>query len=362
MRRRVFFLLGLSVSLLPFKTHAQFRECGTIVSERQIAVMMEQIQRLQIEAPHITVDLPLYIPLTIHICRQADGTDGFTLKQLTIAMTDLNKVFEQVGLKFFQYGDVIYIDSDHFFTIPDNQASRNELLQQNAVPNTINVYFTNLTGVCGQATWPDNPPPQGILIDNSCAGVPANPSTFAHEIGHFLALLHTHETVFGIECPNGNNCNGAGDLLCDTPADPNLVNHVSVECAYDNYASPPSGCGDTAYSPQTNNIMSYSRPVCRNLFTPNQILMMVRQLWDGPFFRGSRAYLHTNVKYVDLNAGVVQNGKPLFPFKTVSQAIDAADRGNLIVTRSGNYPEQVFTEKAIHFVRWDKSGSVVIGQ
>jgi hypothetical protein len=107
--------------------------------------------------------------------------------------------------------------------------------------------------------------------------------------------------------------------------------------------------------------MSYSRPACRNLFTANQILVMQLQLWDGPFV-GSRAYLHTNVKYVDLNAGVVQNGKSLSPFKTVSQAIDAANRGNLIVIRSGNYPERIFTDKALHFVRWDKSGSVVIGQ
>lgn len=361
MRRRAFFLLGLSVSLLPFETYAQFRECGTTVTERQIAMMMEQIERLQIEAPHVTVDLPLYIPLAIHICRQGDGTGGFTLEQLAIAMTDLNQVFDQVGIKFFQYGDVIYIDSDHFFTIPNNQASRDELLQQNVVPNTINVYFTNLIGLCGQATFPVDPPPQGVLMNNTCAGIPTNPSTFAHEIGHFLALLHTHETAFGIECPNGSNCKTAGDRLCDTPADPNLENHVNSDCAYDNYASPPSGCGNTAYSPQTNNIMSYSRPACRNLFTANQILVMVLQLWDGPFV-GSRAYLHTNVKYVDLNAGVVQNGKSLSPFKTVSQATDAANRGNLIVIRSGNYPEQVFTDKALRFVRWDKSGSVVIGQ
>lgn len=360
MKLRICLLFALFASVLPLKTNAQFRECGTIVTERQIAFMLEQFERLQIEAPDITVDLPLYIPLTIHICRQGDGTGGFTLEQLAIAMTDLNQAFEPVGIKFFQYGEVIYINSDHFFTIPDNQESRDELLQQNIVSNTINVYFTNLTGLCGQATFPGDPP-QGVLMNNTCAGIPTNPSTFAHEIGHFLNLLHTHETVFGIECPNGSNCKTAGDRLCDTPADPNLENHVNINCAYDNYASPPSGCGDTAYSPQTNNIMSYSRPACRNLFTANQILVMVLQLWDGPFI-GSRAYLHTNVKYVDLNAGVVQNGKVLSPFKTVSQAIDAANRGNLIVIRSGNYPERIFTDKALHFERWDKSGSVVIGQ
>jgi hypothetical protein len=42
-------------------------------------------------------------------------------------------------------------------------------------------------------------------------------------MGHFLGLLHTHEDSFGKENVDGTNCRTAGDLLCDTKADPGFI-------------------------------------------------------------------------------------------------------------------------------------------
>ena len=60
------------------------------------------------------------------------------------------------------------------------------------------------------------------MIKNDCTAAGGNDTTLSHELGHYFDLYHTHETSFGTECPSGSNCQSAGDMVCDTPADPNL--------------------------------------------------------------------------------------------------------------------------------------------
>lgn len=64
----------------------------------------------------------------------------------------------------------------------------------------------------------------------------------AHELGHALGLYHTHESNLvandgsetSEEFVDGSNCCEGGDLVCDTPADPNtcgnLGNGSDVDC------------------------------------------------------------------------------------------------------------------------------------
>ncbi len=59
-------------------------------------------------------------------------------------MRDLNRMWQQVGIQFFIYGEIDHIYDDTHFNVPDVQANRDALRQVNVVPNTINVYFTNL--------------------------------------------------------------------------------------------------------------------------------------------------------------------------------------------------------------------------
>jgi hypothetical protein len=103
----------------------------------------------------------------------------------------------------------------------------------NNQPDMIDCYFVDYDGgYCGVSsfTWSAD---QGITYDNGCVGVADNPSTFPHEIGHYFNLLHTHETAYGSECPSGSNCGTAGDLVCDTPADPELGGgNVNTSCVY----------------------------------------------------------------------------------------------------------------------------------
>lgn len=96
---------------------------------------------------------------------------------------------------------------------------------------------------------------------------------FAHELGHNFNLYHTHhggpfepDPNIPAENINGSNCATAGDLVCDTPADPYLGGNVnSLTCAY---------TGDPSYNPDTENIMSYTLPQCMESFTAGQIERM----------------------------------------------------------------------------------------
>ena len=99
-------------------------------------------------------------------------------------------------------------------------------------------------------------PSINLVVRNSSA----TNSIMVHEAGHCLGLYHTHETVFGTESTNGSNCITAGDKICDTPADPNLLNNTS-SCIYN---------GPSGYTPLVDNFMSYAPAVCTDSFTQGQ--------------------------------------------------------------------------------------------
>ena len=75
-----------------------------------------------------------------------------------------------------------------------------------------------------------------------------------------MGLYHTHQTSrFGYELVSGSNCDTAGDLICDTPADPGLSSsNVDTTCKYKGTSRDPDG---NTYNPDTRNVMSYSRAV-----------------------------------------------------------------------------------------------------
>ena len=113
-------------------------------------------------------------------------------------------------------------------------------------------------------------------------------STLTHELGHFFGLKHTHRhydkgkyrqeavsraRTFKGPFRTGRICEKNGDGICDTPAEPLMLDLVDIDCnyldtiIYDNW-------GDI-YKPSTNNIMSYPAfRKCRNNFTSGQISMM----------------------------------------------------------------------------------------
>ena len=141
---------------------------------------------------------------------------------------------------------------------------------------------------------------------------------FSHEMGHCLGLYHTFRGSCNWEAcaedPGGTNCNTCGDLVCDTPADPQWFGVDPITCVWDSlnqnntycvghkvhcsYKNIPVLC----YHPDTSNIMAYISPICMNHFTPGQGKMM-REMLN---YRPQEFFIPDSLVFDSL---IVTNGK-----------------------------------------------------
>ncbi len=249
---------------------SDFDGCGTIMTPEEAARYLESLQNqgpteLGGPAP------PYYIPIAAHIVRQSNGTGGLSASRLDDAIANANLHYLTTGMVFFQLGAIDYIDSDAWYTT-DTLDEIDDMRTHNLVADAINIYFTeNLNyesgGLCGISAFTFSSV-QSIAMRNSCTANPdglGNHSTFSHEIGHYFDLFHTHEPYYGDELVDGSNCDVAGDLVCDTPADPRLgSSNVDTGCSY--FGTDTDGNGET-YVPDPSQLMSYSLKHCRDNFS-----------------------------------------------------------------------------------------------
>ena len=229
------------------------------------------------------------------------GSQSFSEERLVVVLEVVNDYFRYTNIHFQVCGEPQIFESDDYYNLTIDEASElNTLVHED---NTINVYIAetisqvypdgNVGLFCGIASFPGPVPKERyILLDGSCL---AEPSLLAHEIGHFYGLFHTHETSFGIELVNKLNCEVAGDLLCDTPADP-LLNITNVSfCRYFGEQVDPLG---QSYRPDTKNLMSYSPDDCRNAFSWQQ-LMKMRAIHEN-----ENSYLRSDCTFPDFTVKV----------------------------------------------------------
>lgn len=212
----------------------------------------------------------LSIPVKLHTFGSDFGNFMLDSTVAKLALEDANLLHEAGNIQFVQCGAVNQIKSTPH--VEFRKTTDEYICVHHDDPEAINIYFAldilrqDGSSICGYAY--NYPEKQRLFMDNSCA---LNGSTLAHELGHSLSLLHTHSTKFGKELADGSNCATAGDLFCDTPADPNLSDLVSVTCQYTGTETDPNG---QAYLPDTRNIMSYSKKSCRTYFSSEQIDQM----------------------------------------------------------------------------------------
>lgn len=281
MRLTLLCTLLLLGSLLPYSGSSQSYTCGTTVTQAEYQQLideqddfldfLEEFVRNRNEGRTLA---PVDLPIQAHIIRQNDGSGGLTEVALNAAIDQLNINFAATEFTFFLCGDINYIDEDTYYDYETDQEG--DLTSANNVSNRINIYFVNSITIsddggllCGYTYLPGGP--DFIFMDNSCT---SNGATLSHEMGHYFNLLHTHQ---GYDEPDpelvdGSNCMTAGDLLCDTPADPLLSGVVDAGCNYTGGATDPNG---DPYMPDPTNLMSYAPSNCREFFTVEQVARMV---------------------------------------------------------------------------------------
>lgn len=217
------------------------------------------------------------LPVQFHLVRTSTGQTNVTEATLERSITILNQYFSNAGLSFFQCSRVKYIDDNNFVNFYVSQQSA--LMARSFVKNVINVYCVPSIegGSVGGYTYLPGPfSPDLIVMDDGLL----TSTTLTHEMGHYFGLLHTHGSsncgssmTATNELVDGSNCQTAGDYVCDTPADPGLLGagcmafQVDASCNYIGTARDARGM---AFSPDVNNIMSYSRSSCRTRLSPGQ--------------------------------------------------------------------------------------------
>ncbi len=224
-----------------------------------------------------------YVPIRPHILRRSNGTGGFTMSQLNTVMALTNRRYLQngLGIQFYLAGtSPDYVDNDTWFTNFDGlSATENAIANPRDASNAMNAYFTQGMPNNGYAYFPDNALySTRMFLKGTLDTYYLGSGTMPHELGHNFNLIHT----FGTDAATdelvtrgaGKNCDIAGDLVCDTPADPGRSYpgfSVTNQNGCDAYTGNCQDANGASFSPDVTNLMSYyNSTACRDHFTPGQ--------------------------------------------------------------------------------------------
>lgn len=214
----------------------------------------------------------------MHVIRKSDGTGGHSYLDVQNSMTILNSDFNPYDIYFLWNGTIDYINDSSLYNYADTT-----VFSINNHIDGIDIYLfpDEVTNPQGKANGVGNGSAFfiGGMFSSSISYVPSH--AISHEMGHVLFLYHTHHgTCYenggdSNQCPefvDGSNSDCCGDYIEDTPADPNINFNVNITTfqwlgsGYDQHGDP--------YTPDTQQIMSYTDIRCMSHFSPGQVERM----------------------------------------------------------------------------------------
>lgn len=305
---RKWFFAGL---MLCSFTHAKAQSfnlsdkgCATVTTSQEMQDLAAYIANPHVKAKTTAgVDS---IPLSIHIVSKTDGSGRYRLDHLLTVLCQLNTRYKPVGFYFYVKWPVHFIKNTSYYV--HDHWNGSQMMSQNNVPNTTNVYFVNdPAGACGYYTYGED----AVAISNNCSA--PNSTTLTHEIGHYFGLPHTFSGWENGQTPAnpekvtrgpGANCSTAGDMFCDTEAD---YLGARWNCPYSGTKVDQNG---QKYHPDSSLYMAYSDDACMTRFSNQQIGRMQNRLATG------RTYL-LNANSPTGSATIDTNINILYPKGTV---------------------------------------------
>lgn len=312
------------------------QRCGSEVKPEEVAQAVAQQESGLYVLPSVQ-DGSLFhvVRVKMHIVRMTNHTGGIAESSIQASFVRANSELAASRIFLIAQDDVDYIDDDNFYLNINTQAEIDALRAVRPQPDMLNIYFTqNLSNesgsLCGISSFTFSTS-QGIAMANSCTN---GDSVLSHEIGHYFDLFHTHETAFGAECVNESNCETTGDLICDTPADPclvdfvNLVYRVNAQCQY--LGGPMDPCNNVPYTPNTHNTMSYSYSPCLNHFTAQQSVRAEAALLNGRASHIVTSPVVESAIHLDTSAAAGGNGTWPSPINSFTAAVAATSTGGVL--------------------------------
>ena len=285
--------------------------CGTMPEKSQWLKEYQRNPALFAADIQLRQQNTTYLPISLHLVGKSDSSALIPLTSVLTSFCQLNEDYAQTNIQFYIQYPIHYHYNDSWYVHNTVYEGGAMMLQEN-IANTINVYFvSSAAGNCGY-----NLPYAGVAMASGCLFG----HTFAHEIGHALALPHTFlgweggQTHTGTVAPdyntpaplivtydytdfkdtrwttdtliidsayvenvartgNDKNCHFAADGFCDTPADYLAFRWA---CSANNAQSTQTQIDPTGISFQSDgwNIMSYAHDACQVGFSPEQIAAM----------------------------------------------------------------------------------------
>jgi len=221
-----------------------------------------------------------------------DGEPVASEEMILSLVDSLNRVFSPTGMVFSLCG--IEQISDPFFSsieVETDCSPMSSLLNEYYNENTINMYFVDYLAVQGDeisnyVNMPDDDSDNDYMFFSKTSD-----QIISHTFGHFFGLYHTHEsTKWGQELVvnKDNQCYFNGDLICDTPAEPDLssAGMVRSDCEYGGFAMIEKDgnrvsvelqdSDGNVFVPSVTNYMSNIPSSCAILFTQEQYYRMAQ--------------------------------------------------------------------------------------
>ena len=225
--------------------------------------------------------------IVAHIARDTFSNVSLEESDIQANIDTLNNYFAPIGVSF-EVCEYRIIDNFQYDFLDDFNLW-NEMQVKYHQANRINIFFVrDILWVpldCGYTTFGGIAFPNsgGIIMRKGCSGPDAK--ALVHEMGHFFGLLDTYQGS-GAELVNGDNCETAGDQICDTPSDPYLAGAVlseyisfEIPCRFIYAGTDANGA---YYVPDTGNMMSYYPDYCKCGFTYDQYVRMATNYQNAP--------------------------------------------------------------------------------
>lgn len=264
------FIFLISVSCISYAYGQQKDDCATKVTNY---IEVDQAIMKQNQLLYTT---PYQLRLFIHIVATDNGSIYAVTNQAAFnTYLEGTRAFYASHNMCFSLVAVDTIYSTALFNMVVDNTADYDLLVSKLVPGCVNVFFHSTLSDMGGGSFNGNAydiPNYFCSVRGDLIGS-TNTTTMAHEMGHDFGLYHTFskannksETVprSGAQ----SNCTIAGDLICDTHADPNpSASQISFACVYTGSATDSLGY---SYTPPVTNILAYGRYECRTVFTVGQ--------------------------------------------------------------------------------------------